>query len=100
MLKNDLLHYPYRGVISGQLATVNSFSSLMAEDMYEQGKRYNVLLLILRPLFKFMEVYFLKRGFLDGLAGFIIAVSSAYGMFVRYVKLREIENRYGDRSSI
>jgi glycosyltransferase involved in cell wall biosynthesis len=100
ILKNDLLHYPYRGVISGQLTTMNSFSSLLAEDMYEKGKRYNVLLLLLRPLFKFMEVYFLKRGFLDGLAGFIIAVSSAYGMFVRYVKLREIEKRYGDRPSV
>ncbi|MBW2046220.1 MAG: hypothetical protein JRI96_15300 [Deltaproteobacteria bacterium] len=41
-----------------------------------------------------MEVYFLKQGFLDGIPGFIIAVSSAYAMFVRYVKLREIEKVY------
>jgi glycosyltransferase involved in cell wall biosynthesis len=95
-LKNDLLHYPYKGLISGQLQTVNSFSSLLAEDMYEKGRRYNVLLLLLRPLFKFMEVYFLRMGFLDGLPGFIIAVTSAYAMFVRYVKLKEIENRLGD----
>jgi glycosyltransferase involved in cell wall biosynthesis len=98
-LNNDLLHYPYRGVISGQLRTVDSFSNLLAEDMYEKGKRYNVLLLLLRPLFKFIEVYFLRLGFLDGLAGFIIAVTSAYAMFVRYVKLREIENRLGNQTS-
>jgi glycosyltransferase involved in cell wall biosynthesis len=93
-LKNDLLHYPYQGVISGQLATVNRFSSLLAEDLYAKGKRYRLALLLTRPPFKFLEVYFLKLGFLDGLAGFIIAVSSAYAMFVRYVKLREMEKNF------
>jgi hypothetical protein len=97
-LKNDLLHYPYGGVVSGQLRTVDSFSSLLAQDMYEMGKRYNVLLLLFRPLFKFIEVYFLRRGFLDGVPGLIIAVTSAYAMFVRYVKLREMGNRPGNQS--
>ena len=95
-LKNDLLHYPYQGVISGQLATVNRFSSLLAQDLYARGKRYRLALLLTRPPLKFLEVYFLKLGFLDGLAGLIIAVSSAYAMFVRYVKLREIQRRYVD----
>jgi len=36
-----------------------------------------------------LKVYVLKRGFMDGLPGLIIAVSDAYAMFVRYVKLRE-----------
>jgi len=93
-LKEDLLHYPYKGIISGQLQTVNSFSSLIAEDMHERGKHYHIVLLLLRPTFKFLEVYFLKLGFLDGLAGFIIAVTSAYAMFVRYVKLRELETSF------
>ena len=96
-LKNDLLHYPYKGTISGQLQTVSSFSSLLAQDMYEKGKRYHLWLLVFRPAFKFLEVYVLKLGFLDGLAGFIIATTSAYALFVRYVKLREIEKRLGNQ---
>lgn len=90
-LKQDLLHYPYGGRLSGQLKTVNSFSTLLAKDMYDRGKRFHLALLFSRPLFKFLEVYVLKRGFMDGLPGLIIAVSDAYAMFVRYVKLREIE---------
>jgi len=90
-LKQDLLHYPYGGTIFGQLRTVNSFSTLLARDMYDRGKRFHLALLFSRPLFKFLEVYVLKRGFMDGLPGLIIAVSDAYAMFVRYVKLREIE---------
>ncbi|MEE8300654.1 MAG: glycosyltransferase family 2 protein, partial [Desulfatiglandales bacterium] len=101
LLKNDLLHYPYEGIISGQLQAVDRFSGLLAEDMFEEGRRhYSLLLLLLRPPLKFMEVYFFKLGLLDGLAGFIIAVTSAYAMFIRYVKLREIEKRLGNQSSI
>jgi len=90
-LKNDILHYPYKGVISGQLHTVDNFSDLIAADMYDQGKRFHSIRLFVRPLFKFLEVYFLKRGFLDGLPGLVIAGTSAFALFVRYVKLREIE---------
>lgn len=90
-LTQDLLHYPYGGRLSGQLKTVNSFSSLLAKDMHDRGKRFHPALLFSRPLFKFLEVYVLKRGFMDGLPGLIISVSDAYAMFVRYVKLREIE---------
>ncbi|EFK08349.1 glycosyltransferase, group 2 family protein [delta proteobacterium NaphS2] len=93
VLKNDILHYPYGGGITGQLNTINSFSTLLANDMFDRGKRFHLALLFSRPFFKFLEVYVLKRGFLDGLPGLIIAVSDAYAMFVRYVKLRELEKK-------
>lgn len=92
-LKNDLLHYPYEGSISGILRKVDAFSSLTAEDMYDRGKRYRLTQLMVRPVTKFMEVYLLKLGFLDGLPGFIIAGMSSFTMFVRYSKLRELEMR-------
>jgi glycosyltransferase involved in cell wall biosynthesis len=98
-LKNDLLHYPYNGSLSGLLQAADNYSGLLAEDLFERGKRYHLHLLLLRPVFKFIEVYFLKLGFLDGLAGVIIATTSAYAMFARYVKLREIEVRFRNQSS-
>lgn len=90
-LTNNLLHYPYKGTISGQVQTIDAFSTLLAQNLHEQGKRYSPLLLLLRPPLKFIEVYLLRLGFLDGVAGFIIALSSAYAVFIRYVKLREVE---------
>lgn len=99
-LKNDLFHYPYKGSIIGQLQTLNNFTTLQANDLYDKGKRYHPVLLLFRPLFKFIEVYLFKRGFLDGLAGFIIAITSSYSMFIRYVKLRELENRFVKRPLI
>jgi glycosyltransferase involved in cell wall biosynthesis len=99
-LKNNLLHYPYNGRISGQIQTIDAFSTLLAQDLHDQGKRFSPLLLLLRPPLKFIEVYLLRLGFLDGIAGFIIALSSAYAVFVRYVKLRELQNSAGNRSSL
>lgn len=89
-LTKDLLHYPYKGNISGMLSTIDEFAELKAHDMYDKKRRYHAGLLLLRPPIKFFEVYFLKLGCFDGVAGFIIAVSSAYTLFVQYVKLREL----------
>ncbi len=100
LLGNPLLHYPYGGTISGQLQTVDRFSTLLAQNLFDQGKRYNALLFLLRPPLKFMEVYFFRLGWLDGLAGFIIAVTSAYALFVRYVKLRELCNRGSEKTTL
>jgi len=100
LLKKDLLHYPYKGTISGQVQTVDKFSSLLAENRFQEGERYSLFLLLLRPPMKFIEVYFFRLGLLDGLAGFIIALTSAYAMFVRYVKLRELCNRVGNQPSL
>jgi len=91
-LTNDIFHYPYKGSISGMDRTADEYSSLQANELYNQGKRYNIFLLIFRPAFKFFEIFFLKLGFLDGMPGFIIATISSYSMFLRYVKLRETEN--------
>jgi len=92
-LRSDLFHYPYEGSISGLLRKVNAFSSLTAEDKHDRGEGYHLGLLISRPIVKFLEVYLLKMGFMDGLPGFIIATTFAFGMFVRYAKIRELEIR-------
>ena len=57
-LRSDLLHYPYKGTISGLLQAADNYSGLLAEDMHERGKRYHLHLLLLRPMYKFIEVYF------------------------------------------
>jgi hypothetical protein len=37
--------------------------------------------------------YIFKRGFLDGWAGFVIALGNFEGTFYRYVKALEIQNK-------
>jgi glycosyltransferase involved in cell wall biosynthesis len=93
-LTKDILHFPFDGLIEGMENTSNRYSSLQAQNIYDEGKRFKIWRMLLRPFGKFLEVYVWKRGFLDGIPGFIIAINSAHAMFMRYIKLREIENGY------
>jgi hypothetical protein len=43
------------------------------------------------PLGEFLKKYILKLGFFDGVAGFAIALSSAYYVFLKQAKLYEIK---------
>ncbi len=85
-----ILHYVYSD-ISQQLKTVDSFSGISAEQWKKEGKKCNLFLLLFRPPVRFLEMYLWKRGFMDGMPGFIIAVVSAYYVFLKYAKLWELE---------
>ncbi len=39
-----------------------------------------------RPIYRFLDIYFLKQGFRDGMEGFIYSVLSSYHEFVRWAK--------------
>ena len=90
MLEGDLMHYVFDD-LRHNIDTNNSYSSIMAEDLYKASKKFCFLKLIFKPLGKFLEVYIYKRGFMDGMPGFIIAVGAAYSMFLKFAKLWELE---------
>jgi glycosyltransferase involved in cell wall biosynthesis len=87
-LTGDLLHYSYES-ISAHLSQVNKFTDIMAQEYDKIGKNPSIVNLTIRPLFKFIKMYFLKLGFLDGRRGFIIAVIAAFYVFMKFVKLFE-----------
>jgi len=86
--KNDLKHFVFSD-LAEQVETNNRFSTLGAQEYLQHGTKFSVAKLICRPIGKFIECYFIKCGFLDGLPGFIIAVGAAYSLFLRYAKLWE-----------
>ncbi len=88
-LRGDLYHYTYAN-IHEQLETLNNFSSITARGKYNSGMPFRWWDLLLRPVYRFFKAYFMKRGFLDGAQGFIIAICSSYGVFIKYAKLLEL----------
>lgn len=88
-LRHDLYHYTYDD-ISDQIATLNRFSSISAECQFRDRAPFRVWDLLGRPAFRFFRSYVLKRGFLDGLPGFIIAATAAHGVMLKYAKLWEL----------
>lgn len=87
-LHGCLYHYTYDNV-GDQISTLNRFSQISSETMEAAGKAFSWTDLLFRPPFRFFKGYILKKGFLDGAHGFIIAVLSAFGVFIKYVKLWE-----------
>lgn len=89
-LRNDLVHYSFRD-LADQVERNNIYSSLGAEKLQKAGRRFSAFRLLTKTATKFVETYFLKRGFLDGYPGFIISVSAAYSVFLKWAKLWELE---------
>lgn len=93
-LEGDLLHYSYRS-ISDHLATIDSFTTIAAREKHAAGRRAGVADLTLRPLGKFLRMYVAKLGFLEGRAGFVVAVTGAFYVFLKYAKLWDLARTRG-----
>ena len=77
------------------LNKVNKYSSLGAEQLHGKKKKSSLRIAIMHGLSSFIKSYFLKRGFLDGREGFMLAVSNAEGAYYKYLKLMLIQKNLG-----
>lgn len=87
-LGGELEHYSYRD-LADQIARIQFFSGEAAAALAREGERADLRRLVFHPPARFLRSYVLRRGFLDGLPGFVIAVASAFYVFLKYAKLWE-----------
>lgn len=88
-LHGNMYHFTYEN-IEDHIATMNRFTSVAAREYEKRDKKSGFLSLVTRPPLAFFKKYIVKQGFRDGLPGFIIAISSAYYVFLKYAKLWEL----------
>jgi len=96
-LDGEMLHYSYRD-LADQIERIQFFSDQAAQGLDREGARFRVRDLVLRPPARFLRCYVLRAGFRDGMPGFIIAVASAFYVFLKYAKLWERQSRFGSAS--
>ena len=89
-LKNPLHHFSYRN-IEDHMQRINRFTSISSQELRKEGGRWRLSDAILRPAVRFFRSYVLKRGFLEGFAGFYVALTAAVYVFLKYAKLWELE---------
>lgn len=89
-LKGDLLHYSFY-TKEEHVLQIEKFSTIGAKALFLKGKRANYLLLFIKPLARFIKNYIVRKGFLDGRAGFDISRLSAYANYLKYNKLIKIQ---------
>lgn len=66
----------------------------VARQMYDRGKRVGPLGLVLRPWAAFLKSYLIKRGFLDGTFGLLIAQKSAVSTQLKYAALWAVQQEH------
>jgi glycosyltransferase involved in cell wall biosynthesis len=87
-LTEALLHHSYRD-LEDFVRRSNRYSTLSAQDWVRRGRPVRLGDLIMRPLGRFVSMYILQRGFLDGWRGFVLAVLYAEYVFLRMAKVWE-----------
>lgn len=88
----SMLHYTYTSW-EKYFTKFNQYTTLMAENNWAAGKRAGMTDLIFRPAFGFFKMYILKRGFLDGKMGLILAILHAFYTFTKYIKLDHLAQK-------
>ncbi|NCC23921.1 MAG: glycosyltransferase family 2 protein [Deltaproteobacteria bacterium] len=91
-LPGHIVHYPYRD-LTEHIDKINYYTLKAAEEMHRQGRKAGLVKAVGHGLGYFLKYYVLKRGFLDGRAGFLLAVNSMYYGFLKYAHLMDIRAR-------
>lgn len=86
ILNGDLLHFSFNS-ISEHIRTIDLFTEIGAEEIIKRNKSVNILCPWTHGLWTFLKLYLLKRGFMDGYAGLVVAVLSGMHAFVKYNKV-------------
>jgi len=92
-----LLHYAHE-TISGFVSKMDRYTTIEAQGWQAAGIRPSLWKILLYPPGLFAYEYIWRRGFLDGIHGFVLATLMAYYNFLKRAKLWELSLREKTRS--
>jgi glycosyltransferase involved in cell wall biosynthesis len=90
-LTGKLMHYSYED-FETVLRKLDTYSTAGARQRHAAGQRGSIGKAVGRGAWAFVRTYLLRRGFLDGRAGFMIAVFNAETVYYRFLKLARLGN--------
>lgn len=91
-LHEKMDHFTYKSM-QHFLQKMDRYAQWSAQDHSAKTAKIGYFQLYFKPLYRFVQHYFLKLGFLDGKAGFIISIIMAWGVFLRYAYLLDQRQR-------
>ena len=92
-LKNCIWQFPFKNT-EEVISKANRYSTLGVNKLKDKGVNGSVAKAFFHGLWSFLKHYIFKLGFLDGGAGFVIAIGNFEGTFYRYIKLTEAQNQW------
>lgn len=91
-LQGHLEHYSYYSH-SEHIERADKYSALTAQKMNKAGKKASLLKPWISGLARFVSMYIIKGGFMDGKMGFKIAQISAQSNVYKYKELRRLNRQ-------
>jgi glycosyltransferase involved in cell wall biosynthesis len=91
-IEEHLEHYTDRD-LRNYFEKLDRYTTLAAAERFRRGQTARWWHLLFKPPVKFLKMYLLKLGFLDGFHGFLLCGLSAMSTFARYAKLWEMNQR-------
>jgi glycosyltransferase involved in cell wall biosynthesis len=88
-LRAELQHYPYRD-IAHHLQTMDRYTTLAAQQLFEDGRRAGWIDLLVTPRLTFFRNYVLRGGFRDGMPGLVVSIMNSYYVGLKFAKLWEL----------
>jgi glycosyltransferase involved in cell wall biosynthesis len=85
-LHSPILHFSYSDV-ADHVATMNRFSTRGAAQA--EPSRFAAVQMFTHPLWRFVNFYIIRGGFLEGGPGLYAAMTAAFYVFLKYAKLYE-----------
>jgi glycosyltransferase involved in cell wall biosynthesis len=85
-LAEPIEHLSYRD-FRHHLRTIDSYTAIAARELRARGRRANPFDLLVRPPSVLVKSLLVKRGFLDGWRGFVVAGMAAYTDWKKYWRL-------------
>ena len=87
-IKELIIHYTYDN-IEQFLEKLNRYTSQSATQYIKESKKSGILKIYSKMLFRFIRMYILQLGFMDGYEGYLLAKYSSIYTMTKYTKLRE-----------
>lgn len=85
--QHEIFYHHSNHTVTIFLNKINFYSSIRAQELYDKKTKVTVVDIFLYPLAKFIEIYFLNLGILDGIHGTIFSFGLSFHSFLVRSKL-------------
>lgn len=96
-LTGPLLHYPYES-LDEYWRKSQAYARMSAQELFARGRGCGVGSLVIRPPARFLRMYVLQGGFLDGAHGLLLCGLAAAHVHAKYARLWELSRENENRS--
>ena len=88
LLKSRMDHYSFRSQEQYE-QKLKFYAALQAKEIKKSGKKVYLIHQLVKPAFRFVVLYLIRFGFLDGKRGYVLAKLHAQAVLNRYLLVRQ-----------